>query len=353
MATNPPNNSEEEVSEGAAALVKTTRLMILILRMTIAVLVVIYVLSGFFYVSPSESAFVLRFGKIVGDPTPEVIEPGTWHWAWPKPAGRVVRIPKSTQHLETDYFFFNDDYLGGPQNRPRLTEAPGTLVTGTDGYLVTGNTNILHCKWGVEYVIDDPIAYYSTHLDPESAIRRALESAVLKRAARTPIERTLYAEAQDFATDVETDARAAIHALGAGVKVKKITYVDKTPPRTAVLAFQGVQKAKLQKSGAISRAKEYKSTTAQQAIGIASQITAKAGSDRTRLIAEVNAEANYFTQLLEQYREQPSLTMMKLANDTIRHIHRNADMYIIPADQSELRIQLDQQGKNSKGSGGY
>ena len=69
-------------------------------------LFVVYLLSGQFIVGPDEQAFVLRFGRLVGDEGEQIIEAGRWHWAFPKPVDKVVRIPvRQARTVRTDHFW--------------------------------------------------------------------------------------------------------------------------------------------------------------------------------------------------------------------------------------------------------
>src|SRR6185436_8575531 len=58
-----------------------------VLKFLMLVLVVLYFLSGFFTVNPSEVGLKLRYGRVVGTGAATenpVLGPG-WHWSWPYP----------------------------------------------------------------------------------------------------------------------------------------------------------------------------------------------------------------------------------------------------------------------------
>ena len=341
MTTAPVNIHNDEVGEGTAALVKTTKLMILMLRIAIAVLLIAYILSGFFYVGPSEYALVLRFGKISGTAGEEIVESGAWQWAWPKPIGEVVRIPKKTQSLSTDYYYFNDAYMGGPENKPALTANAGPLVTGTDGYLLTKDENILHAKWGLTYDVVDPVTYYTSQIDANATIRRVFESTILKRIARTGIDQALYADPDNLRKKVKKDTLKAFEELDIGIKVKFVNFGESTPPRTSVLAFHEVQKSEHIKQTLILEAETYRSTTLQNSNGLAKQRQAEADAYASELIASVQAESQYFNQLLEQYQDKPDIAIRNLISITRQNVMQNAEKILLPADPGEIRIRLN------------
>ncbi|MDP7397259.1 MAG: protease modulator HflK [Lentisphaeria bacterium] len=342
MATTPVDNTHDnEIGEGAAALVKTTKLMIVMLRIAIAVLLIAYILSGFFYVEPTEYALVLRFGKISGTAGEEIVESGSWQWTWPKPIGEVVRIPKKTQSLSTDYFYFNDEYLGGPESKPVLSDSAGPLVTGTDGYLLTKDENILHAKWGLTYDIVDPVIFYTSQVDADATIRRIFESTILKRIARTAIDQALYADPDDLRKKVKRDTLKAFEKLNIGIKVKFVNFGESTPPRSSVLAFYEVQKSEHVKQTLILEAETYRNTTTQSAKGLAKRRQAEAEAYASELVSSVQAEAQYFNQLLEQYQKKPDIAIRNLISITRQHVMQDAEKILLPASPGEIRIRLN------------
>ncbi|HTD67434.1 MAG TPA: hypothetical protein VK846_12980, partial [Candidatus Limnocylindria bacterium] len=55
-----------------------------IVKVIMAILVVVFFVSGFFTVGPQQRAVKLRFGKPVGKGEAALLGPGA-HWAWPYP----------------------------------------------------------------------------------------------------------------------------------------------------------------------------------------------------------------------------------------------------------------------------
>ncbi len=84
QAIAPPDDYDPAHAELSGALRKSFR----VLKVVMFVLVVLYFLSGWFSVKPSENGVVLRFGEIVGAKSSDAIKRPGWHWSGrPAPRG--------------------------------------------------------------------------------------------------------------------------------------------------------------------------------------------------------------------------------------------------------------------------
>ena len=152
----------EGVGAGLRSLVRMLQVLFFGLRILIIVIFVWLVFSGVFKVDDGKEALLLRFGELqkkVIDPTQgptAVLRSGHWYWAWPYPIDYVRVIPaQQAVSVSTDDVFW-------PRTNPNEIEAPDPatlqnmpLVPGQDGYLLTGDTNILHAVWRLTYRVAD------------------------------------------------------------------------------------------------------------------------------------------------------------------------------------------------------
>ncbi|MGL4853946.1 MAG: SPFH domain-containing protein, partial [Lentisphaeria bacterium] len=159
--------NKQEKKNGLVSLLGTLQFLFRALRIIILLVLVLIVFSGSFYVREDEQAMVLRFGKAVGS---QLLESGSWHWAWPEPIDKVVRIPsKRNLSIISDVFWYEEG----------LFEDDKSLVPGRDGYLLTADMNILHLKTSAVCQIVDPLKYYFRMVEGD---RGALLKGILNRA---------------------------------------------------------------------------------------------------------------------------------------------------------------------------
>ncbi len=210
----------EAVDRGMQSVVGTLRYLFFGLRILIVVLLFSFFFGaylgfdnfgGFFYIEEHEEAMLFRFGRLTpmrtaAGETREVFGSGRAYWRWPYPIDVVRRI--DTQRpvvVETRHFWPQTD----PNQLDPMAAAANLeqgLRPGYDGYLLTGDTNIMHMAWRISYRVTDPKSHYLNFNDrrigdlapgqlidrrpigPEVMLRSLLEQAVLHEVANWSAE---------------------------------------------------------------------------------------------------------------------------------------------------------------------
>ena len=90
LRTPAPDSGVEDV--GSRALSEALGSSFFFVKIVMAVLVIIFLVSGAVKVDPGERAVVLRFGKVQGEGEARLLGPGL-HFAFPPPIDEVVKIP--------------------------------------------------------------------------------------------------------------------------------------------------------------------------------------------------------------------------------------------------------------------
>ncbi len=172
------------------SLADALRITFFLLQIGMAVLIVLFLVSGARKVNEAERGVRLTFGRIVS----QDIGPGL-HFSWPFPVGEFLTVQTGQQSLELKRsFWFN---LSARQENVPLDKLPliGNvgLIPGVDGSLITGDGNLIHAQFTVLYRRDDPSAYLKNVYTPdeETLVRVAVERAVVRVIAETPIDSLL------------------------------------------------------------------------------------------------------------------------------------------------------------------
>lgn len=126
------------------SLADALRVSFTILKLIMLVLVVFYLGSNIFNVPTQNTAVRLRFGEVVSDPLP----PGGPHFAMPYPIEQVINIRTSPQtlSLSRQFWFEVTDADAGKTASELADSKQGPLNPERDGYLITGDSNIVHTK---------------------------------------------------------------------------------------------------------------------------------------------------------------------------------------------------------------
>lgn len=324
-------SSESQYGMGMQALVKSLRVAFFVLALAIVGMIVyFFTFGGYFTVNPQEEVLVLRFGKLVGK-----YKKG-WHWIFPYPINRIIKVPKNQQTLESQTFM--------PKKTRKEQAALGErrnekLVPGRDGYVITGDENIMHVSWVLNYRIVDAERYYLNYRVPEdprtedeifvnpetkevmgargprTLLKSELDSAILKIAALQKVD-TLYKNSADFTNAVNRYFKKRMVCLNTGITVDNLL-IKSSPPERTNAAFNRVLEAEQESATMREDARKYEIEQENLAEAEAAQVIADAEAYRKRIVSEVEADEKYFNEILEQYRKNPETVLFALYNNVL------------------------------------
>ena len=148
-------------SSGFETLNKSLKAVFSLLIVAIAVLLVwFFIFSGFFTVQPDTAVLTFRFGKF------QKVCTESWHWVFPYPVSQTVKVKTSPFSIDTSSFMPANKALITNRKEAMANGAPDSLKPGIDGYLITGDTCIVHTDWKMTARVVDPEVYYKTCLTP-------------------------------------------------------------------------------------------------------------------------------------------------------------------------------------------
>ncbi len=363
------NDSESHFSAGINALTKGLHISFVILSCTIALMIIWYfTFGGYFTVNPQENIIVEHFGKV------DNLYKEGWHWTFPYPVSKIVRIPVSKQTITLSTYWHKADIKAIKNEAPA---GANTLAPGKDGYLLTGDANIIHTEWELIYSIVDPMKYYLKCVCPSDPVRpdemlynletgkiigtrgprtliqSLLEDEVIKITAGQQVDSALYKKSFDYMDAVKKALEKSIEdKWDIGVKIENVNLKSKTAPLNTVPAFQEVIEAEQQSATEKQNARAYAVTVEGEAESDASRIIADAKVYRTEIVANIEAEQIYFKKILEEYKKNPKTMLISLYSDTISKLLENVkEKYILPESTDgshEVRIMLNPEPKYQK-----
>jgi membrane protease subunit HflK len=369
------DSRQPQVGTGLESLVKTLRVLFLVLRITIIIIFVWLLFSGVFFVDDQEEAMLFHFGKLttrVVDPTQgptSVLTSGRWYWAWPYPIDTVERVPaRKSMEVSTEGFFLPPENPNKAANERFI--ATKTLPPGVGGYLLTTDANIMHAKWTVSYTVSDARKYYLRfYHDPEvkaedrdvreqrgmeAIIRDLLCNAVLAETARWPAEDVIRssrsvggeskAKMESLRSNVEGRLRKLVDKIDLGISVLQVNSSELGPPLVTAAAFEEALGANQEASQRVNEARAYEAKQRLEAEAEATRIEEEAIAYRTRVVESLQADRKYFEAILEEYRKNPETVLTTLYAETISEaLARVKTKYVIHAsddENQELRIQI-------------
>lgn len=356
---------EGQYGAGIAALMKSLHFSFILLSCLIIGMIIWYfTFGGSFTVSPQESVLVFRFGKFH-----KKYDEGGWYWEWPYPVSRIVRVSKSDQTVITNNFWYYEKDVFKPADGAPTKQL--SLAPGKDGYLLTGDANIIHTEWEFVYQIVDPLKYYINCFCPEdprkedevlsdsktganlgtrgpkTLLRTFLEDVILRVSATQKADQALYYNSIDYVNAVENELEKELAYLPFGVRVKErgVRLTAKTAPLLTVDAFQDVTKAELERNTEEQQARAYAIQMENDASAESLKIKLEAEAYKKRVVADVEAESIYFKKILEEYKTNPETVLVALYTDVLADVLKSVkDKFIIrtnPDGKQEVRITIN------------
>ncbi len=368
------NNSNTVAPQPAAdagmrSLVRMLRILFQGLRVLIILIFVYLLLSGMFRVDDQNEAMLFRFGKLqrrVIDPEKgesPILTSGRWYWAWPSPIDWVKEIPaQKSVTVSTESIFL-------PWVNPNLTSGPAEpnnfLRPGPDGYLLTGDTNILHAKWDVNYRVVNSEKYYLDFYDDaddeaaqdpnrkkkgtEAIIRNMLANAAIMECGSWKVEdllrttRTLPdGKVENIKEKVQERLSAMLDEVDLGVQVQSVNLVDISPSAAVQDAFRRVNEASEAGRAEILKARSYAEGVELAAQGSAYRIVDEARSYKTRVVETMKADSSYFEIVLAEYEKNKETMLSTLYTDALLEmLSRTPNKYVLHKSggaEQELRL---------------
>jgi modulator of FtsH protease HflK len=346
------NTGDSRYDSGLKALVRSLQFtFFLLILLILGMLIYFFTFGGYFTVKPQEAVIVLRFGKYVNTYTKD------WHWFFPYPVNSFIHIPTNQQYLNVNFKALD---IPGP---PEMQAAGRPLKPGRDHYLLTGDFNIIHSSWQMEYKISEPKLYYESCLTPvdplqddpmlktpegevmgargpQTLLRSVLRSCVIKVNAQSSVDDMLY-NTKTSSEAVESLFSKTIANLNVGITIINLQLIKAAPPTTTSKAFSQVTEAKQTSSSIIDKAENYSVKTKSAAKSKRTEILAEADTFKKIVVAEAKSESIYFDMINKQYNASPDTVLVALYNSVLGEVLSKVDdKYIFARSRGKQEIRL-------------
>src|ERR1043166_3014528 len=227
-----PTSPTPEAAEdaGTQALSDALQRCFAIIKVILIRLVGVFLFSGFFSVGTQEKAVILRFGIPVGGGDGKLLSPGP-HWAFPPPIDEVVKIPVGQVQSVVPTVGWSATTAA---NEAAGTEPPpgDSLQPVRDGYLITGDVNIIHARATLRYRIAEPgLRYELDFANASNLVQNAFNNALLYAATRYNVDDALTRDQAGFRETARNRLEQIVAQHRLGITELQIDNVRVIPPR--------------------------------------------------------------------------------------------------------------------------
>lgn len=287
-----------------------------------AVVVLIWLGTGFFIVQEGQQAVITQFGKY------KSTAGAGFNWRLPYPIQRHELI-FVTQIRSVDV------------GRDTVIKATGLR----ESAMLTEDENIVEIKFAVQYRLSDARAYLFESRNPAEAVVQAAETAVREVVGKMKMDSALSEERDQIGPRVRALMQKILDRYKVGIEVVGINLQQGgvRPPEQVQAAFDDVLKAGQERERAKNEAQAYANDVVPRAVGSASRLKEEADAYKARIVAQAQGDAQRFRSVLAEYQKAPQVTRDRMYLDTMQQIYGNVTKVLVDSRQGSnlLYMPLD------------
>lgn len=281
----------------------------------VAVLIVLYLISGLYVVGPGEKGIVLMFGKVHS-----LTEPGL-RYRLPKPI--MTNIIVDTAKVRRAEIGFRSD-----SNRTRAIAA--------ESLMLTGDENIVDVQLFVQYMVQDPVKFLFGSENPEAALKASAEVALRGVVGENTIDYTMTRGRMEIQNKVEAYLQRLLDAYNTGLKVTQARLLVVDPPSQVQEAFHDVVRAWEDRERLIKEADGYQEDVLPKARGQAQQEIREAEAYKAQRVIRAEGDVQRFLLVLSEYTKAPRVTRERLYLETVERFLPKAKKFVLESHESRL-----------------
>ncbi|MBK9606073.1 MAG: FtsH protease activity modulator HflK [Betaproteobacteria bacterium] len=280
----------------------------------IAVILLIWLASGFYIVDQGRRGIVLTFGKYT-----ETTLPGPrWHLPYPIQSVEVVNLSQ-VKTVEVGY------------RGSKSTKMP------KESLMLTDDENIIDIQFAVQYnlkSVEDNVFNNREH--DEEAVRQVAETSIREVVGKTKMDFVLNEGREQIAAQTKALMQEILDRYKTGVNVVRVTMQNAQPPEQVQGAFDEAVKAGQDRERQKNEGQAYSNDVVPKARGNASRLLEEAEGYAGRIVAEAEGNATRFKQVLAEYSKAPGVTRDRLYLDMMQSVLSTTS-----------KVLVDQKGGNS------
>ncbi len=281
--------------------------------MLVALIVVIWLASGFYIVDEGRRGVVTRFGKYT-----ETTQPGPrWHLPFPVEGVELVDFSQ-VKTIEVGY-------RNTPKNK-----------IDKEAVMLTDDENIIDIQFAVQYNLKSAEDYVFNNRRPDQIVAYVAESAIREVVGKSKMDFTLYEGREQIAKQTEQLMQQNLDRYGTGVFVQKVTLQNVQPPDKVQAAFDDAVKAGQDRERLKNEGQAYANDVVPRARGNAARLMEEANGYRTEVEQRAQGDAERFNRILVEYQKAPAVTRDRLYLDMMQTVLGNASKVLVDQKSGSL-----------------
>lgn len=270
------------------------------LWLVVALLVVIWFVSGIFIVNQPEEAAILKFGKYVG-----TVGPGP-HWI-----PSLIESEAKVDIQQIRNFQYQSEML-------------------------TQDENIVNVSLAVQYRIDNVRDYLFNVVDPAQTLQQATASALRQVVGQMTLDAILTTGRGQLRDDVAKQLDATLQDYHAGFSVTDVRLLPAKPPEAVTEAFDDAIKAREDEQSSINLGEAYARKVTSEVKGQVAQLQQTAQAYQQEVVLRATGDVARYEAVLKPYEQAPTVTRERLYLDTLQDVLSHTSNVIVDSGAHNL-----------------
>lgn len=282
--------------------------------------------SVFYSIDAGNEGVVLRFGEHIATETSGL------HVKLPWPIDSVYEV--SVERVRTVEFGFAAAQTGRGTVYVQQTADHRTVAR-----MLTGDLNLCHVEWILQYRIKDPFQYLfhigghpSAQFAAEDLIRDVSEAVMRRLTGDRSVDEVITIGRDEIASDAKILTQELLDGFESGIEVVTVKLQSVTPPDPVKDAFDNVNRARQKKEQVINQARGERNRQVPAARGRRDRVIAEAEGYRERIVRTTTGQANAFLAKLAEYEKSPAVTKQRLYLEAMEEIISSVDDLVVIDD---------------------
>ena len=273
----------------------------------------IWVASGFYIVNEGQNGVVLRFGKYS-----EITMPGLrWHIPYPIEARQIVNVSQ-VRSVEVGY-----------RNNVKSKVLKESLM-------LTDDENIVDVQFAVQWVVKSPRDYVLENRSPDDTVLQAAETAIREVVGKSTMDHVVQQGRADVQARVHKLMQTILDRYKTGIEVQKLNMQNAQPPEKVQAAFEDAVKAGQDRERQKNEGQAYANDILPKAKGMAARLMQEAEGHRQRVEQEAVGDGERFNQIVAEYKKAPQVTRDRLYLDAMQQIMSNTTKIVVEKGGNNL-----------------
>src|SRR5512137_2056973 len=263
----------------------------------IALVLGVWLASGFYIVDEGRRGVVTRFGKYT-----ETTQPGPrWHLPFPVEAVELVDFSQ-VKRIEVGY-----------RNTPKNKKENEALM-------LTDDENIIDIQFAVQYNLKSAEANLFNVRKPDLIVAFVAQTAMGEVVGKAKMDFALYEGREQIAKSAEKLMQEMLDRYRTGIYVQKVTLQNVQPPDKVQAAFDDAVKAGQDRERFRNEGQAYANDVVPRAAGNASRLLEEANGYKAEVVQRAEGDASRFRQILVEYTKAPGVTRERLYLDMMQTV---------------------------------